>query len=181
MSSEQNAAADFERLLLTYPALFRGLVSVMDEIATIGSIKQAAAEAQARLDKAKSELSAFEHDLATRRTQADAYVADQVQKVDDLRAQAKQQAEQTAREAADHAQTLIANARAEADRIEASQAQATQAFQDKDRQAQQNLSNVEQQIADRTAQLDALNRDIVAAEARLSEINSHIENLRAKF
>jgi cell division septum initiation protein DivIVA len=153
MGDKMKAADDARRIING----LRGLLTLADETAELGSIEQAVAETKTRLDGLREDERAARELIAGAQTHADGLVADAQRKADDVVATAREtgaaelkaereaaalalekrrkellaEPEKVAAEAREQAETIIAAARAEAERL-VSAAKADPAYRELD-------------------------------------------------
>lgn len=173
----QDAARDIERGLKMFP----GLAALGTELNRVGSLQQAADEADSRTATAKArkdELIVEIDALHQKSTAADEEIAKKLAVANDQAAQITGKAHADAaditanankvlQEASDHADSLRAEALEKADAIVNA--------------AKTTAASYDTQIADGKKALDALNAQIDARQATLDAINAKLDEVRSKL
>jgi len=179
MNQEQSVVTDFNRLLNTYPALFKGLVAVMDEINALGSMKNAVAESQKEFVAAEKEHAGF---LARAKKEHDEVVA----LIDTAKAAiavaekdaaariiaAKEASASIALDAEKKASEIIETADAAAKKETLKAQNAVAALQNR-------VKELTAQIDAKTATIEALTNDIAALTIQHTEALQRINNLKS--
>ena len=156
MSNDLMQAAEAVK---NHARVLRSVIQLADEIERIGSIEQAATEAQQRLDKAKADEATATTELGT--------VNQQLADAKAVITSAEQDALNTTNDAEDKAKEIIAEANKQSDSIIAA--------------ANKRAATIGGTIATQQSALDTLNAGIDAAQKQLDTLNGSIETTKAQL
>lgn len=158
-ATKMRAAADLRKLSM----MFRGLVDVGVELEAVGSLEQAAAEAESSLTRTRGLVEAANAELVAASARVVGANRRAQQITDAATAAAADQAQAAERDAA----ALKTDAKAEAERIVQQALQRAAAITNSAKAAQQTL--------------DLINGEITVQQGKLDDINTQIADLRRKF
>src|SRR5438874_1128699 len=177
MNDKQQLAADAAK----FAAQFKSFLTAAEMMGAIGSIEQAAGEAQQRMESLREQEAALSDKLTSDQQIADDYVARRHAEADALLARAKEDAEALAGKAATAGDGIIANAKSNAQTIVESAKREARAVEAAISSSRDTLGGIGNDINDERLRLDAVKQEIAAALEKRDDILAQLAALKAKF